>query len=153
MRLHLSVFGDEQLERELLRFSAYAGSPTPAFHQIASDMRKQIEEQFDTEGRRGSGGWEMIKPSTIAAKAAAGLDPNILRATNALMESLTGSGGDHIEEVTDDSLLLGSRNPYGKFHQKGTAKMPARKPIDFTELDRRGYLRTLQRYIVEGVVT
>jgi phage gpG-like protein len=152
VRLDLDVFGDEQISRELLRFSARAGNAQPAFHKIAEDMREQIGQQFATEGERGSGGWEPLKEATIAAKASAGLDPHILQATHSLMESLTGTGGDHIEEVTDDSLLFGSSNAYGKFHQKGTSRMPARKPVDFTELDRRGFIRTLQAYIVEGVV-
>jgi phage gpG-like protein len=153
VRLALDIFGEEQVERELLRFSAYAGSPVPAFHQIAQDMRSQIEEQFATEGGRGSGGWPPLKESTLASKAAAGLDPHILRATSALMNSLTGTGGDHIEQVTDDSLVFGSSIARGKFHQQGTKRMPARKPVDFTELDRRGFVRTLQRYIVDGALT
>lgn len=152
MRLDLDVYGDEQISRELLRFSAHAGNPQPAFRQIAENMREQIAEQFATEGGRGSGGWKPLADSTIASKLAAGLDPHILQATQTLMESLTGTGGDHIEEINDDSLVFGSADPKGKFHQKGTSKMPARRPIDFTELDRRGFMRTLQRYIVEGVV-
>lgn len=152
MRLDFDVFGDEQISRELLRFSAHAGNAQPAFHKIAEDMREQIAEQFSTEGDRGSGGWAPLKEATIAAKAAAGLDPHILQATHSLMESLTGRGGDHIEQITDDSLLFGSSIAYGRFHQKGTSRMPARKPVDFTELDRRGFVRTLQRYIMEGVL-
>jgi phage gpG-like protein len=152
VRLDLDVFGDEQISRELLRFSAHAGNAQPAFHKIAQDMREQIKEQFGTEGDRGSGGWAPLKEATIAAKASAGLDPHILQATHSLMESLTGSAGDHIEEITDDSLLFGSSDPKGRFHQKGTSRMPARKPVDFTELDRRGFVRTLQKYIVHGTV-
>jgi phage gpG-like protein len=152
VRLSLDIYGEEQLERELLRFSAYAGHPQPAFHKIAEDMRGQIEEQFASEGGRGSGGWAALKETTLLAKAAAGLDPRILQATHKLMNSLTRAGGDHVEEVTDSSLFLGSKVGYGRYHQKGTGRMPARKPVDFTELDRRGFVRTLQRYVVEGHV-
>lgn len=152
MRIDFDVYGDEQISRELLRFSARAGNAQPAFGQIADDMREQIAEQFDSEGERGSGGWAPLKETTIVAKTAAGLDPHILQATRVLKESLTQTGGEHIEEITDDSLVLGSRDPKGKFHQKGTSKMEARKPVDFAELDRRSYVRTLQRYIVEGVL-
>lgn len=153
MRFALSVFGDEQLERELLRFSAYAGAPQPAFRKIAGDMRDQIKEQFATEGARGSGGWEPDKEETLAAKAAAGLDPHVLRATGDLMASLTEESDQfHIEEISDSHLLFGSKDWVGFLHQQGTKNMPARKPVDFTELDRRGFVHTLQRYIVEGVV-
>ena len=150
MRLNLDIYGEEQLERELLRFSAYAGSPQPAFHKIAEDMRHQIGEQFSSEGGRGSGGWAALSEATSHAKAAAGLDPHILQATHTLMHSLTETGGEHVEEVGDDFLLFGSKVGYGRYHQKGTSKMPARKPVDFTELDRRGFVRTLQHYVAEG---
>jgi phage gpG-like protein len=152
VKIDFDVYGDKQISRELLRFASYAGNAQPAFHKIAEDIREQIGEQFATEGERGSGGWAPLQESTIAAKAAAGLDSHILQATHALMESLTGTGGDHIEQVTDDSLLFGSSISYGKFHQKGTSRMPARKPVDFTELDRRGFVRTLQRFLVSGAV-
>ena len=152
MKLHFDIYGDEQIQRELLRFANYTGNAGPALQQIADDMREQIADQFATEGERGSGGWAPLQESTIAAKAAAGLDPHILQATGALMESLTGRGGDNIEEVSDDHLVLGSRVAYGKFHQKGTSKMPARKPVEFSELDRRGFVRTLQRFLVEGTL-
>ena len=150
MRLSLDVYGEEQLERELLRFSAYAGAPQPAFRKIAEDMREQIAEQFESEGKRGSGGWTPLKEATVLAKAAAGHDPHILQATRSMMESLTRVGGDHIEKITDSELLFGSKVSYGKFHQKGTSNLPARKPVDFSEVNRRGFVRTLQRYIVEG---
>lgn len=152
MRLDFDVYGDEQISRELLRFSAYASNAQPAFHQIAGDMAEQIGEQFATEGQRGSGGWAPLEEATVLAKAAAGLDPHILQATGGLMRSLTGEGDDHIRRITDDSLIFGSADPKGQYHQKGTSKMPARRPVDFTELDRRGFVRTLQRYIVEGVL-
>jgi len=152
VRLDLDIFGEEQISRELLRFSAHAGNAQPAFHKIAADMREQIAEQFATEGGRGSGGWKPLAESTLQAKLSAGLDPHILQATHRLMHSLTGTGGDHIEKVTDDSLLFGSAVDYGRFHQKGTTRTPARRPVDFTSLDRRGFIRTLQRYIVDGTV-
>jgi phage gpG-like protein len=150
VRLSLDIYGEEQLERELLRFSAYAGNPQPAFHKIAEEMRAQIEEQFASEGGRASGGWAPLQEATSIAKAAAGLDPHVLQATHKLMESLTTTGGDHVEEVGDDYLLFGSKVGYGRYHQKGTKRMPARKPVDFTELDRRSFVRTLQRYVAEG---
>lgn len=153
MRLAFEVFGEEQLSRDLLRFSAHVGEAKPALNQVANDMREQIAEQFATEGERGSGGWEKDAESTIRAKLSAGLDPHILRATDDFMNSLVEKGNKwHVEEITDESLMLGSKDWIGFLHQKGTSLMPARKAIDFTELDRRGYVRTLQRYFMEGTL-
>lgn len=148
MKLSLDVYGEEQIDRELLRFSSYVGDPSPAFHKIADDMRENIGHRFEAEGP----GWAKLAMSTLAAKAAAGLPAEILQATRKLMWSLTRKGGDHIEEIDDDSLRFGSADKKGRFHQKGTTKMPARRPIDFTEGDRRGFIRTLQRYITTGQV-
>jgi phage gpG-like protein len=153
VRLDFSIFGEEQLSRDLLRFSAHVGNAKPALNKVADDMREQIAEQFTTEGDRGSGGWHELADSNIKAKAAEGLDPHILRATDDFMNSLVKKGDKwHVEEVTDESLLLGSKDWIGFLHQKGTSKMPARKSIDFTELDRRGFIRVLQRYFTEGTV-
>lgn len=152
MRLAFEVFGEEQLSRDLLRFSAHVGNAQPAFHKIADDMRLVEAEQFGTEGGHGSGGWKELAESTLRAKLSAGLDPDILQATHKLMESLTGTGGDHIEEISDEHLLFGSSVDYGKYHQKGTSRMPARKPVDFRENERRDFIRTLQRYFMEGTL-
>ncbi len=149
MRLSLDVYGEEQISRELLRFSSYVGDPSPAFHQIADDMREDIGHRFEEEGP----GWAPLAQTTLAAKAAAGLPPEILQATRRLMRSLSQKGEDHVEEIGDDFLRFGSSVPYGRFHQKGTSQMPARKVIDFTEADRRGFVRTLQRYIRTGHTT
>lgn len=153
MRIDFSLYGEEQLSRDLLRYTSYIREPGPAFREIASDMRKQIGEQFETEGERGSGGWEPDKDETLAAKAAKGLSPKVLQATGDLMDSLVNPSSQwHVEEITDDSLLLGSKDWVGFLHQKGTKTLAVRKPVDFTELDRRGFVRTLQRYVFEGVL-
>lgn len=150
MRLDLDVYGDQQISRELLRFEHRVDNAQPAWREIAGEIRKQINVQFTTEGQAGSGGWEALAPSTLASKAAKGLSPAILQATGALLASLTSSGGGNFEEITDSSLTFGSSIPYGKFHQSGTSKMPARKPIEFAELDRRQFTRILQKHIVRG---
>lgn len=150
MKLQVDVYGDEQVNRELLRFSDRSLDASPAFRRIADGMRDQIGRQFASQGAAGSGGWAPLKPSTLAKKAAEGLSPNILQATGALMDSLTGAGGANREVVTRDELIFGTTLAYGGFHQRGTSRMPQRKPIEFSETDRRGFMKTLQRYVVTG---
>lgn len=155
MKLQISVYGDEQLERELLRFSAYAGNPRPAFEQIRDDLEDQIGEQFDTEGSRGGSAWEKLSDETLAEKAAKDLRPDILQATGRLLDSFTSNThGDGVREVTDEGFTFGSTVPYGAVHQRGSKDrtIPQRRIIELKELDRRSYIRTLQRYIVEGVL-
>lgn len=153
VRFDFEVFGETLISREFMRIGMRAEDVAPAWTAIIEDMKDQIEEQFETEGVRGSGGWAPLKASTILFKERAGLDPRILHATLRLRESLTDErGSDQIYEVTPHTMRFGSRVEYGAYHQHGDPanNMPARKPIDFTEFDRQGYVRTLQRFIVHG---
>jgi phage gpG-like protein len=149
--LRWSVWGDDVIERDLLRFSERMVNPQPALLALAEDMRDALQEQFDSEGRYASGGWAPLAESTVAGKAAAGLRPEILRATDALMNSLTKDGAPgQVLKVENDQLTFGSEIFYGAFHQRGTSKMPQRRPIEFTEYDKRSWMKTLQRYMVTG---
>lgn len=150
--LEFDAFGQKQLVRELTRFGELAGDATPAFEEIIDLMRADIGEQFDTEGGSMSGGWAPLKPVTLERKVAAGLQTEIMRATDRLMQSFTDDrGSDQVHEVTPMGFDFGSEVPYGKYHM-GPAKdgsRPARKPIDFTEEQRRKYVKVLQEWLVK----
>jgi phage gpG-like protein len=142
------VFGDKQVERELLRIAK-----APDMRKIAPRLRDYLQSversQFDSEGRTGSGGWAPLKPRTVASKTARGLDPRILRATNRLRKSLTNkTSGDSVFEYDADSMLFGTRVPYAAFHQRGTRRMPARKPVELSERNRRQVVKEIQAVIL-----
>jgi hypothetical protein len=149
--LEFEVFGHKQLERELTRFADLAGDAAPAWEEIIDLIRADIQEQFDTEGGSMSGGWAPLKPVTVERKAAAGLSTQIMRATDRLMQSLTDDrGSDQTRIVEPHGFEFGSKVDYGKYHM-GPAKdgsRPARKPVDFTEEQRRKYVKVLQEYLV-----
>lgn len=149
--LEFEAFGSKQIVRELERFSEAALDAEPAFEEIIRLMQEDIGEQFSTEGGSMSGGWEEDKPVTIRRKELAGLRTETMRATDRLMQSLTDErGSDQIHEVTPVGFDFGSEVPYGKYHM-GPAKdgsRPARKPIDFTEGQRRKYVKVLQAWLV-----
>jgi phage gpG-like protein len=156
VRLSFSVWGEDIIERELLRFSERNLNAAPAFAAIAEDMRDNIREQFDTEGQHRSGGWAPLKPETILAKEAAGYATAILHRTLDLRDSLIDMAGkDHIEIITPESLEFGSGIDYGVYHQSTQPRslLPRRPPIDFNELDKAGFMKTLQRYLVTGDLT
>lgn len=151
--IEINVDGDVQISRELLRFADRLVDAKPAFREIADDLREIEKEQFESEGARGSGGWKQLADSTIAAKQAAGLDNGILKETEALFKSLTQKGGDHIEEITKDSLRFGSSDWKLPIHQHGSsdgAHPPQRRPIELTRMDRQSIVKKLQRHMVEG---
>jgi phage gpG-like protein len=152
MRLTMEVLGDRIIDREMLRSGMRATEAEPAFHAISDKMQEGERMQFDTEGGYGSGGWTPLKPATIAAKAAAGLDPRILQATTTMMQTLSEDTEGSIREVSPMGLKFGTSVPYAIFHQQGTKKMAMRKPVEFPEMERREFVKILQRWIVEGVV-
>jgi phage gpG-like protein len=143
------VFGDRQVERELLRIAK-----APDMRLIAPRIREYFvsveRSQFDSEGRTGSGGWAPLKPRTVASKAARGLDPRILRATERLRKSLTNkTSSDQQFEYDSDSMSFGTRVPYARYHQTGTRRMPARKPVELSERNRRKVIKIVQAVIMD----
>lgn len=153
MRLQFEVFGETQLDRELLRFSGRAINAKPALEAIVENIQRQIDEQFESQGARGSGGWQPIKPATVARKVALGLDPRILHETLRLRESLTAeSHPDQVKLVRPLDFTLRSTVEYGQFHQLGTRTLPVRRPVEFTAADRASYAKILHEYLIAGVV-
>jgi phage gpG-like protein len=156
MRIDIDLFGDVQVSRELLRFAGRIEDATPAFEQIANDLRELEAQQFDEQGKRASGGWQQLADSTIDRKLHSS-DPRvrananvILQATGRLKASLTGEWDpDHIEIVQPHQLVFGTTVPYAHYHQLGEG-VPRRRELELTETDRRQVVRTLQAYLVDA---
>jgi len=151
--LTIQVFGEDQVARELLNFSGRLMEAGPAFAKIHEELQDQVADQFDTEGQRGSGGWEPLKDETLLRKEAAGVDTRILMFSHELRDSLVDSGhSQHVFRISDEVLTFGSDVEYGVFHQKGApgANLPRRPPVELTERDRVDFVRTLQRWFVDG---
>lgn len=153
MRFELDIAGDRQIARELLRVGEHAEDAAPAFRNIADYFRDLEREQFRSEGGSGSGGWPPLAASTLLRKAKLGQPQNILVASGDLRDSLTDAGDEqHIEDVSHDGLLFGTRDPKAKYHQHGTSRMPQRRPVELSETERRHTLRILQRWVMQGEV-
>jgi hypothetical protein len=153
--MDFEVFGHKQVVRELTRRSEFAGNAAPAWIKIIGEMKDDIREQFDTEGESMSGGWAPLQPVTIERKAAAGLRTEIMRATDALMGSLTEDMHPlQFRSIEPHGFEFRSEVGYGAFHM-GPAEdgsRPARKPVDFTEAQRRKYVKILQAYLMGGEI-
>lgn len=155
MRLTIEVYGDTQIDRELLRFDQRGRDMRPALTAIADEFLALENRQFASQGLYASGGWAPLRSATIARKARLGLDPRILHATLRLRRSLTQRGGtDAIRKITADELQVGSKVAYGVHHQHGAprASLPRRRPVELRESDRRNMMKIIQRYLIEGDV-
>lgn len=151
VRFSIEVFGEEQVNRELMRFHDRVGNARPLFASLAHDLEEIERAQFGSEGARSGHPWAWLQAATVRAKQAKGLALGILRATNALYESLTGGSG-RVREIGTDHLRFGTSDPKATLHQRGTVKMPARPVIDFTETDKVAMTKKVQSYIVDGIV-
>jgi hypothetical protein len=156
LTVRLTILGDEQMERTLLRSGMYASDLRPVWNIWEEDIRQMSTQQFFSEGSRGSGGWAPLKDSTVEYKASHGLRPEILRATDALFEAMTSPSSPDIMVMKESDEMLwrvvGEPGDYGPYHMSGTSKMAQRRPLEFTELDRQRLVRDIQRYVVYGSV-
>lgn len=150
--INWSVWGDDIISRELLRFEERNLNIMPVGLAIIKDIKDSNQKQFETEGEHASGGWAPLADSTIAAKVAGGFPLDILQRTRRLMLSLTEGTEDTIEEVDPGGFVFGSEVEYGKFHQTGTKTMPQRRPLEFNEVDKVLWMKRIQRYILTGEV-
>ncbi len=150
MKLVFSVWGEDIIERDLLRFAHRALDARPAWVAIIKDIEDELTEQFDSEGAHASGGWAQLAASTLAQKAAAGLDPRIMHATLRLRESLTENSEDTIKILDPNFFVFGSDVEYGAYHMGPSGDRPARPPVALNEVAKTRMVKTLQRYMVEG---
>lgn len=99
---------------------------------------------------RAGPGWPPLATSTRRRKREQGLDPAILRATDALYRSLTTpNDSEGIQTAAPDSFRLGTSVPYARFHDAGIGT-PRRKLIDLSPADRKQITKALERYIADG---
>lgn len=149
MRVEISLAGDKQVSRELLRFGERALMARPAFEAIGELLLTVEQHQFASEGRFASGGWAPLAESTLAQKTG----PSILDETGELRASLTERGDPHqIFDVGDEYLLFGTDLDYAGYHQTGTSRMPRRRPLELREEQRAEAVKILQRFITTGIV-
>lgn len=158
--VRIDVFGSPLLERRLHETGERAADIEPALSSVAGDLRALIDRGFDDRGLPHGRAWPPLSPDTIARKLR-DKDPTvranatkILNATERLRKSLTDPHDEeHIEHVTDTTLVLSSEVPYAKFHAHGTRNMPARPPVRLREHNRKAAVRKVERWIKTGVVT
>jgi len=145
-----SIAGQEQLNRTLGQMVEKSTSfrelwLSQEFKDILYGAEKQ---QFATEGSHGSGGWAPLSPEYAAQKAKTHPGKPILQREGHLWRSLTDPNADGaVYAASNKTLTWGTQVPYAIFHQTGTANMPDRPPIEFTEAERREIVKALQKHI------
>jgi len=149
--LSIDVAGDKQLQRGLSRFGKDVKDLKEPFREIVKDFHQIMEEQFDTEGGYGSGGWKPLTPATTDQKARYGFPSSILVRTGLLKESLLGGNPWSIESVKPLELKLGTKVPYSIYHQKGGGRLPERPIIQLTDGDKTRWMKIIHKYLVTQI--
>lgn len=145
--IHLTgtVLGGVQLDRALTRIISASQDLSKPFEDAGEEFRDIEAERFAAEGF----GWAQLAASTLRRKIRLFGAKTILRATDALYNSLTIKGAfGNVTRVFPMRAEFGTSIFYAIFHQLGTSRMPAREVILFREEDKRRFVRTIQRYMI-----
>lgn len=148
LRVTLEVDGQAEFDRAFSRFGHHTEDLRFLWPDVAADFRSIEQEQFASEGAH-SHQWVPLSKKYGTWKARKRPGKQILELDGTLWKSLTVKGAKgHVERYDKDTLTIGSSVKYAIFHQRGTRKMPARKPIDLTEADKRKIGRTIHRRLI-----
>jgi len=150
----MSVFtfahsGTDEFTLMLDRFRANVSDASPAFERMADHQATVWRRNFNSEGSYNSGGWSPLSADYGAWKAKNYPGKRILELTGDLKDSLT-SRPFGVDEITDTKMIIGTAVDYAKYHQQGTANMPARPPIgQTTRDDTKEFAKMLHEHIFE----
>jgi phage gpG-like protein len=146
MRFTFEVQGVRELDRTFLGVGQTISDLRPVWEYAERAFYAIEREQFASQGGAGrSGKWKELSAAYAKAKAKAYPGMPILQRTGRLMRSLTGNTGDSVLEKREQEFSIGSKVPYGRYHQSGTSKMPQRSPINFSEPQRTAMQKELQK--------
>lgn len=145
MELRITINGDREAAARLQRLGDRAGNARPVLNKV-------VDQLIDVERQRfQSGRFKRLAPSTRARKRREGLDPRPLRASGALMRSLTQrSAPNQLLQVSNTELVFGTKLYYARFHELGQG-VPKRKPIDVTPKQREPIAHTILDFIMGRV--
>lgn len=146
----VEVYGDEIVARELEATAMRALSMEPLWTAIGRRMEEAVAAHFASEGSRSGEPWEPLSNEYMWRKWQQGESLDIMRASEALYNSLTGPGGHSVRAGSADTFVFGSTLPQFAFHQDrpADAPYPERLPVDFTNADELELADMMLSYIV-----
>jgi phage gpG-like protein len=155
MIIEMALLGEKEARFELIGLAIAPNHMVGAWRRIDKSLSAMFARQFDTQGQYRSGGWQELKPSTIAAKTRAGMsDPaRILYGTGKGRNSLARpTDENHIFDPDDDGVTIGSKVPYLIFHhskKEPRTRLPRRPLLALTRPDQLRFAKIIQADIAE----
>lgn len=147
-----SVDGVETFSRAFNRIEAYISDFRNVWPNVAKEFYSIEREQFQSEGAKGaSGKWAKLSPNYEKFKVIKFPGAPILQATHSLVDAMTSP--DALNSVFipgKEELVIGGKG-HGIFHQRGSARMPARPPISMTDESKRRLQKAIQLPLVQFI--
>jgi phage gpG-like protein len=168
IEIEIDVAGETRTLRELLAIRRRLARLKPAMRAIAVLYRQARKKAFDTEGASGkTGKWIERKEDRIAGlisrrkrsrkarrrrrRLPQGSTDLLRGETLDLMDSYTRKNHpDHVVDLTNNSVTVGSKVPYAKYHQRGTRHTPARPPEDIRAVEIDAYRDLVVSHVLGG---
>jgi phage gpG-like protein len=148
MQFAIFDFGTVIKEATRLSGMAVAGERTrEPLIKIYEHMLAAEEALFASQGRRGGGSWQHLKPDTVRRKGSS----IILVQTGALRDSLTKPGAQfQILRIGNTELEFGTSRPDAAVHQTGTrdGRIPARPFMRFTPFDINRWITIINEHLL-----
>lgn len=149
--LTASVEGQVVFDRAFNRLDSLSDF-RPIWPNVIAEFYLIESDQFETEGAAGGQRWTPLSPLYSEYKEQVYPGQPILQAEGDLRASLTDpEAAGAILQPREDELIIGTSVPYARAHQRGTIRMPARPPINFSEAQKRRIQKAIQAGLVRFV--
>lgn len=148
--LNVSVSpGGEVFARRFTRFVSEITDLSDLWELMARDLEATVADAFRTEGSSGGSKWAPLSEAYREQKARAYPGRGILERTRALMRSFERGGAGNVLRIAPRALVWGSSVDYGRYHQSGTSRMPARPIIRLTTETKQDWTRSVHAFLLE----
>ena len=149
----MEIAGEVQMDRGIARFADGVADYRPIWSVIEDDFYAEVKAQFQTEGEEGGDKWPELSPEYAGWKEIHYPGQPMLQRSGDLYRSLTTSTDPNaVVKEERKTLTLGSRVPYGIFHQSPDPRgsnLPRRPVIQLTEAFKRTTMHHIQTYLVQ----
>jgi len=148
VRLTATVENQVEFDRTFTRFVSQLTDWREIWPAVIVELRNIMREQFAAQGTGRRGRWPQLSARYAAQKRKKYPGLPILQRTRRLVSSLTTNTVNTIIIATAKTLTFGSSLPYGRFHQTGTRRMPARVIFDLNEQQKARLMKAVQRQLL-----
>jgi phage gpG-like protein len=160
IRFNFEIDGVKQFDRAFNRVEGHVKDLRPVWDYAEAALIRIEEEQFLSEGAKGAHGkWAPLSKPYYEYKELRWPGRPILQRNYDLVSSLTDTTADSIRVKEKQEFAFGtkvvSKEPHNKGfnypleHQRGNRRMPARRPIDLSESQRRDLTKAIQKGLLE----